>query len=520
MRHKFLCCAVVASLCALTSVGASAVELVDVNDDATAEAVEVADQANLLPSSMDQMSAEETITREQLCSVAVRVYASVKGVDYDALVEKAGERLNECPFGDTDSDDVKLAWVLGLTNGKDKEGSLFQPEQTASVQLMNTMLYRALDTAGRNVSLSKNQIAELLTSCRDGDSVAEWAREANAYFVLQGVTSLNKKNAIGVKKDATCEKLVVAAYRAAAVGRNDTMESSSGTVRALSTHSGQDRVSWSNCDADSYRVYYYEKKDFSEKPVYIDLVSSGQDTMMESIIPECVQKKVGNWYWSVDAFDCDGRLIGSTKSTTRLRVTKEIKNSVIYRPNKTVSTNTIESVAERGLAFAGESYESRCARIFGTGSTYHRYSSQAEAASHQTTITIPIWKISGGKKVSSSATLTVNSGIASTVKQIFQEIYESKEQFPIKDIGGYNWRGDDSSSEHCLGLAIDINWNENYMCTNSGAALTGSYWRPGEDPYSIAADSDVVAIFNKYGFVWGGTWNSKKDYMHFSYFGT
>ena len=520
MRHKFLCCAAVACLCALTSMSVSAVELVNVNDDETAEAVEVADQANLLPSSMDQMSAEKAITREQLCSVAVRVYASVKGVDYDALMEKAGERLNECPYSDTDSDDVKLAWVLGLTNAKSAAGNVFQPDETASVQLMNTMLYRALDTAGRNVSLSKNQITELLTSCRDGDSVAKWAREANAYFVLEGVTSLSKKGSIGAKKDATCENLVVAAYRAAAIGRNDTMESSSDTVRALSTHSGQDRVSWSNCDADSYRVYYYEKKNFTEQPVYIDLVSSSEDSRIESIIPECVQKKVGNWYWSVDAFDCDGRLMGSTKSTTRLRVTKEIKNSVIYRPNKTVSTNEIQSIAERGLAFSGESYESRCARIFGAGSTYHRYASESEAASHQTTITIPIWKLSGGKKVSSTASLTVNSGIADTVKQIFQEIYESKEKFPIKDIGGYNWRGDNSSSEHCLGLAIDINWNENYMCSNDGTAQTGSYWRPGEDPYSIAADSDVVAIFNKYGFVWGGTWNSKKDYMHFSYFGT
>ena len=58
------------------------------------------------------------------------------------------------------------------------------------------------------------------------------------------------------------------------------------------------------------------------------------------------------------------------------------------------------------------------------------------------------------------------------------------------------------------------------MCTNSGVALTGSHWSPGSDPYSIPADSAVVRIFAKYGFSWGGTWNSKKDYMHFSYFGT
>jgi hypothetical protein len=215
-------------------------------------------------------------------------------------------------------------------------------------------------------------------------------------------------------------------------------------------------------------------------------------------------------------------LVGSTDSTIKLKVTKESTSSGSTRSSSVdTSGNTIQKIASSGLAYAGESYQSRCNRIFGTGSTYHRYSGESEAASHQTTIRIPVWRVdSSGKKYSSTVSLTVNSGIASTVQQIFKEIYESDERFPIKDIGGYNWRGDGSTSEHCLGLAIDINYNENYMCTNSGAALTGSFWKPGENIYSISANSDVVKIFAKYGFGWGGTWNSKKDYMHFSYFNT
>ena len=48
----------------------------------------------------------------------------------------------------------------------------------------------------------------------------------------------------------------------------------------------------------------------------------------------------------------------------------------------------------------------------------------------------------------------------------------------------------------------------------------GSHWLPGEDPYSIPADGDVVRAFAKYGFAWGGNaWQSSQDYMHFSYFG-
>ena len=68
---------------------------------------------------------------------------------------------------------------------------------------------------------------------------------------------------------------------------------------------------------------------------------------------------------------------------------------------------------------------------------------------------------------------------------------------------------------------MDINPNENYYCDPNGNALVGKYWRPGEDPYSIPLDGEVVAIFSKYGFTQGIYWRSGyKDYMHFSYFAT
>ena len=192
--------------------------------------------------------------------------------------------------------------------------------------------------------------------------------------------------------------------------------------------------------------------------------------------------------------------------------------------DKTVESSskaeTVNSAAPSGLAYRGETYQSRCNRIFGS-STFRRFTSAAEAEKYMVTIQIPVWKLnSSGKKYSSTATLKVHKKIAPTVKQIFKEIYQSDERFPIKDIGGYGWRGAGSSSEHNLGVAIDINPNENYMCDNSGKALVGSFWRPGKNPYSISPDSDVVRIFEKYGFNWGVNWRSRKDYMHFSYFGT
>lgn len=165
-----------------------------------------------------------------------------------------------------------------------------------------------------------------------------------------------------------------------------------------------------------------------------------------------------------------------------------------------------------------ESWESRYKRIFGNTGKYW-YSSSKEAAKNMKTIKIKVWDISGGKKVTRTKYLTVNKNIAPTVSKMFSEIYKSKEKFPIHDIGGYSWRGDTSTSEHCIGLAIDINANENYMIQD-GKVLAGSLWKPKKNPYSIPADSQLVKIMAKYGFYWGGNWGSKKDYMHFSYFGT
>lgn len=180
-----------------------------------------------------------------------------------------------------------------------------------------------------------------------------------------------------------------------------------------------------------------------------------------------------------------------------------------------------QKVAFHYFTYAGESYQDKAMRVFGT-IYYNKYQSMAIAAQHMTTITINVWDIApGGGKVTKQKSLTVNTAIAPSVQKIFEEIYEGQEQFPIKAIGGYSFRGVSSTSEHCEGLAIDINPNENYMIEGNGTITSGSLWAPGQNAYSIPADGEVVKIFKKYGFGWGGDgWSSgRRDYMHFSYFG-
>ncbi|HIY20829.1 MAG TPA: S-layer homology domain-containing protein [Candidatus Flavonifractor merdigallinarum] len=176
------------------------------------------------------------------------------------------------------------------------------------------------------------------------------------------------------------------------------------------------------------------------------------------------------------------------------------------------------------LALPGEN-DRKLQLLFGD-SAIRRFADQATAKTHMTTITVPVWKISNGKKVSSTFSFSIHAAIAEDVKEIFTEIYNDPEQFPMHDLGGYSWRGDTATGEHNCGTAIDINANENYQIRD-GQVLVGSLWQPGSNPYSISPDGSVVRIFEEHGWSWGGdAWaydsdasSGYHDYMHFSYMG-
>ncbi len=145
--------------------------------------------------------------------------------------------------------------------------------------------------------------------------------------------------------------------------------------------------------------------------------------------------------------------------------------------------------------------------------------SMEEAAALMKEIEVNVWKInSNGEKYASTTSFTIHKDIADVVYDVFQEIFEGDEKFPILWVGGYAWRG--GKSEHNWGMALDINPDQNYCIYTSGAVV-GDFWLPYENPYSITPYGDVINAFENHGFTWGGdAWSGNIDYMHFSYFGT
>ena len=61
-----------------------------------------------------------------------------------------------------------------------------------------------------------------------------------------------------------------------------------------------------------------------------------------------------------------------------------------------------------------------------------------------------------------------DAALAEDVKEIFTEIYNDPERFPIHDVGGYAWRGDSATGEHNCGTDSVLS---NLVCQNFGFSI-------------------------------------------------
>ena len=181
----------------------------------------------------------------------------------------------------------------------------------------------------------------------------------------------------------------------------------------------------------------------------------------------------------------------------------------------------VTALENSNIAHAGESYNEKCIRIYGQVVSDPRlvYQTYNQAAPHMKTIQVKTWDIaSDGSKYTRTWSLTVHENIADTVEAIFEELYALPSKPPVHSLGGFRI---DGKSEHTVGLAIDINPDENPYVSPNGSVLVGRFFDPENSEYSFAVGGEVERIFNKYGFTRGIYWrNGYKDYMHFSYFGT
>lgn len=120
------------------------------------------------------------------------------------------------------------------------------------------------------------------------------------------------------------------------------------------------------------------------------------------------------------------------------------------------------------------------------------------------------------KKAAERLRFSKVNGAAAALKAASAELDELPARFDLflyPSAGTYNCRviaGTDRVSAHGHGIAIDV------------AVKETDYWRwskPGKDgsyAYRNKIPMEIVAIFEKHGFIWGGRWHHY-DTMHFEY---
>lgn len=127
-------------------------------------------------------------------------------------------------------------------------------------------------------------------------------------------------------------------------------------------------------------------------------------------------------------------------------------------------------------------------------------------------VAIRVWTSGGGTSVKY---LQINKKLKEIVIAMFNDIYNDPSHPVINEIGAF--RKSDGFPGHPFGVAIDINPDQNPMPGSYGNI---SNYKPGTNPLSMDANHAIVKIIrDKYGWAWGGDFNTSKDYMHFSFWG-
>ncbi len=126
------------------------------------------------------------------------------------------------------------------------------------------------------------------------------------------------------------------------------------------------------------------------------------------------------------------------------------------------------------------------------------------------------WPSCGGAKAAGTAVVTAEvSGtrmsVHKRIARLVDLLIDTSERRGYRLIpgqcGGYNCRpigGTSSPSNHSWGLAVDLNWQRN----------------PMRRPLTTDIPAWMVALWNRYGFAWGGHYTSTPDAMHFEFMGT
>jgi hypothetical protein len=116
----------------------------------------------------------QNITREEFCTIAVKLYEKLSGMPAVSGAD---------PFDDTDNPNILKAYNLGIVYGI--SANEFAPINNITRQEMCVMIYRALDSAGFNITVDP----AASFGFGDKNSIASWAMDQVKFCHQNGIMS-------------------------------------------------------------------------------------------------------------------------------------------------------------------------------------------------------------------------------------------------------------------------------------------------------------------------------------------
>ena len=484
MRKKLGSIVISTALACVLATGAFAADplaMQDISDHWAREDICWAMTEDLLKGvSETRFAPEEAMTRGQFVTVLGRL-TEIDPAEYQD--DYLASLYTDLDAGAYYAPYVNWATRYGIVNGTD--GGRFSPNDPITREQMATMLIRYASIYNYELTMVGDGVTDAFA---DYDSISDYAKDSVESLRVTGILNgvLEADGSYSFQPQATATRA-----QGAVVFRR--------LSSSLVPYTGRETV-----DPEAITL--------TETSATMKIAQTMP--MIAAITPEEASNQTLTWVSmdpTVAKVDSHGTVTALAEGTVEIRG---------YTWNGLYASCTITVERNMSLAYAGESYEDKCIRVFGKVVEEPKLVYDLTDTSYLVSVPVKVWQFTDSthtEKTTRTIYVQVHANLADTIQAIFEEIYNGEEQFPIYSAGGYY---KSTYSEHTPGLAIDINPNENYECKLDGTPTTGEYWKPGEDPYSIPADGDVVRAFKKYGFGWGGDWRSKKDYMHFSYFST
>lgn len=136
---------------------------------------------------------QQSITREEFCELAVKLYEALSG---DAAALPGVNRFN-----DTNNQEILKAYALGIVNGVNTAQTLFNPKANVSREQIAVMFYRTLQAVDSSLIKGSYFITFI-----DGNMISTWALDAIGFMNGNGIIGGVGGNRLDPKGPATREQ--------------------------------------------------------------------------------------------------------------------------------------------------------------------------------------------------------------------------------------------------------------------------------------------------------------------------